>query len=50
MMENRSKQDGIRSQCQLVQQYETDGNKNVRIKSLKISSLPFFTGTIEVVW
>jgi hypothetical protein len=31
-MENRDKQDGIRSWCQLVQQYETDGNRNVRIK------------------
>jgi hypothetical protein len=28
-MENRDKQDGIRSWCQLVQQYETDGNRNV---------------------
>jgi hypothetical protein len=34
-MENRDKQDGIRS-CQLVQQYETDGNRNARIKRLKI--------------
>ena len=34
-MENRSKQDGIRSWCQLVQQYETDGNRNVRIKKLE---------------
>jgi hypothetical protein len=32
LMENRDKQDGIRSWCQLVQQYETDGNRNVRIK------------------
>jgi hypothetical protein len=35
LMENRDKQDGIRSWCQLVQQYETDGNKNVRIKRLE---------------
>jgi hypothetical protein len=35
-MENRDKQDGIRSCCQLVQQfYETDGNRNVRIKRLE---------------
>jgi hypothetical protein len=34
LMENRDKQDGIRSWCQLVQQYETDGNRNVRIKRL----------------
>jgi hypothetical protein len=34
-MENRDKQDGIRSWCQLVQQYETDGNRNVRIKRLQ---------------
>ena len=34
-MENRSKQDGIRSWCQLVKQYETDGNRNVRIKKLE---------------
>jgi hypothetical protein len=33
-METRDKQDGIRSWCQLVQQYETDGNRNVRIKRL----------------
>jgi hypothetical protein len=32
LIENRNKQDGIRSWCQLVQQYETDGNTNVRIK------------------
>jgi hypothetical protein len=35
LMENRDKQDGIHSWCQLVQQYETDGNINVRIKRLK---------------
>ena len=35
LMENRSKQDGIRSWCQLVKQYETDGNRNVRIKKLE---------------
>jgi hypothetical protein len=35
LMENRSKQDGIRSWCQLVQQYETNGNQNVRIKKLE---------------
>jgi hypothetical protein len=34
-MENRDKQDGIRSWCQLVQQYETDSNRNVRIKRLE---------------
>jgi hypothetical protein len=34
-MENRDKQNGIRSWCQLVQQYETDGNRNVRIKRLE---------------
>jgi hypothetical protein len=34
-MENREKQDGIRSWCQLVQQHETDGNENVRIKRLE---------------
>jgi hypothetical protein len=34
-MENRDKQDGIRSWCHLVQQYETDGNRNVRIKRLE---------------
>jgi hypothetical protein len=33
-MDNRDKQDGIRSWCQLVQQYETDGNRNLRIKRL----------------
>jgi hypothetical protein len=35
LMENRDKQDGILSWCQLVQQYETDGNRNVRIKRLE---------------
>jgi hypothetical protein len=34
-MENRDKQDGIRSWCQLVQQYETDCNRNVRNKRLE---------------
>jgi hypothetical protein len=34
-MENRDKQDGIRPWCQLLQQYETDGNRNVRIKRLE---------------
>jgi hypothetical protein len=32
LMENRDKQDGIRPWCQLIQQYETDGNRNDRIK------------------
>jgi hypothetical protein len=35
LMENRGKQDGIYSWCQLVHQYETDGNRNVRIKRLE---------------
>jgi hypothetical protein len=35
LMENRDKQDGIRSWCQLVQQYETDGSRNIRIKRLE---------------
>jgi hypothetical protein len=34
-MENRDKQDDICSCCQLVQQYETDGSRNVRIKRLE---------------
>jgi hypothetical protein len=34
LIENREKQDGIRSWCGLVQQYETDGNRNVRIKRI----------------
>jgi hypothetical protein len=33
-MENRDKQDGIRSWCQSIQQYDTDGNTNNRIKRL----------------
>jgi hypothetical protein len=33
LMENRTKQDGIRAWYQLINQYETDGNRNVRIKS-----------------
>jgi hypothetical protein len=35
LIESRDKQDGIRSWCQLVQQYDTDGNINVRIKRLE---------------
>jgi hypothetical protein len=35
LMENRDKQDGIRSWCELVQVYETDGNRNVRVKRLE---------------
>jgi hypothetical protein len=35
LMENRDKQDGICSWCQSVQQYETDGNRNFRIKRLE---------------
>jgi hypothetical protein len=42
LMENRDKQDGIRSWCQLVQQYETDGNRNVRIKRLESVINNFF--------
>jgi hypothetical protein len=34
-MENRDKHHSIHSWCQLVQQYETDGNRNVRIKRLE---------------
>jgi hypothetical protein len=34
-MENKDKQDGIRSLCQLVQQYELDINKNFRIERLE---------------
>jgi hypothetical protein len=35
LMENRHKQDGIRSWCQLMQQYEKDRNRNIRIKRLE---------------
>jgi hypothetical protein len=35
LMENRDKLDGNRSWCQLVQQYETDVNRNVKIKRLE---------------
>jgi hypothetical protein len=35
LMENRLKQDGIRSWYQLVNQYETESNRNVRIKRLE---------------
>jgi hypothetical protein len=35
LMENRDKQDSIRSWCHLVQQYETDGNRHLRIKRLE---------------
>jgi hypothetical protein len=35
LIENRGKHDGIRSWYQLANQYETDGNMNVRIKKLE---------------
>jgi hypothetical protein len=35
LIENRNKQDGIRAWYQLINQYETDGNRNVRIKKLE---------------
>jgi hypothetical protein len=35
LMENRLKQDGIQSWYQLVNQYETESNRNVRIKRLE---------------
>jgi hypothetical protein len=35
LMENRNKQDGIRAWYQLINQYETDGNRNARIKKLE---------------
>jgi hypothetical protein len=34
-MENRDKQDGIHSWCQLMEEYETEGNRNFRIKRLE---------------
>jgi hypothetical protein len=34
-MENKNKQNGIRAWYQLINQYETDGNRNVRIKKLE---------------
>jgi 2C-methyl-D-erythritol 2,4-cyclodiphosphate synthase len=35
VMENRNKQDRIRSWYHLVNEYETDGNRNIRIKNLE---------------
>jgi hypothetical protein len=35
LIENRDKQDVIRSWCQVLQQYETYGNRNVSIKRLE---------------
>jgi hypothetical protein len=35
LMENRLKQDGIRSWHQLVNQFETESNRSVRIKKLE---------------
>jgi hypothetical protein len=35
LMGNRDKQDGIHSWYQLLQQYETDGNRNIKIKRLE---------------
>jgi hypothetical protein len=42
LIENRDKQDGIRSWCQLEQEYEKDDNRNVRIKRLEsvINTVP----------
>jgi hypothetical protein len=34
LMENKDKQDGIRSWCHLLQQYQTDGNRNISIRRL----------------
>jgi hypothetical protein len=42
LTENRDKQDGIRSWCQLVLQYETDGNRNVRTKKIESFINTFF--------
>jgi hypothetical protein len=42
LMENRHKQDGTLPWCQLLQQYETDGNRNVRIKRLESEINTFF--------
>jgi hypothetical protein len=42
LMENRDKQDRIRSCCQLMQQYETVGNRNIRIKRLESVISTFF--------
>jgi hypothetical protein len=47
-MEKRNKQDGIRSWCQVAQQYETDGNKSIRIKILKnVMNMPFIVNIEE---
>jgi hypothetical protein len=35
LMKNRDKQDGIRSWCELVQQYETYENRNFRFKAIE---------------
>jgi hypothetical protein len=35
LVENRNKEDGTRGWYQLVDQYETDGNRNVRIQKLE---------------
>jgi predicted aspartyl protease len=48
-MESRDKQDGIRSWCQLVQQSEIDGNRNVRIKRLESVINTVFHHNYEVV-
>jgi hypothetical protein len=44
LMENRNKQDGIRAWYQLINQYETDGNRNVRIKQLESVITTVFNG------
>jgi hypothetical protein len=47
LMEDRIKQDGIRAWYQLINQYETDGNRNVRIKKLKMSLQQSLIATIK---
>jgi hypothetical protein len=55
LMENRDKQDDIRSWCQLVQQYETNGNRNIRIMRLesvinKVFHRNYRRGLVEWKW
>jgi hypothetical protein len=41
-MENRDKQDSIRSLCRLIQHHEADVNRNFRIKRLEIVTTTVF--------
>ena len=50
LMENGSKQDGIRSWYQIVEQYEIDDNRSARIKKLENVITTVFHWNYKVFW